>query len=1047
MEPGKRKILLKKLNLRELNAACSEGDEKAVLELLQAGNETPAKGRTLKRALSRESEERKIIEEVRLPKGSFSVSRESVEPLPIHTACQRRISSGKIVEVLLTSGSFSVEDQTVSRDTALHVACISKNLEAVGALLKFSEPRAIEECLIHQNKDGNTPFHLAAVCCSSDIIALLLDQLTTDNTHSIITKKNRLGQTCLGISISPEYKDWPTAQLLLTHSHSNPASLYSDFLSLVPDCSLTTDFKLQVLDHKSIDVFVLGNQESGKSTLISTLLQAMQPAGFAKYATMLAATFMQSHTTSETCKISIVPSTVEYQSHRGSSDHRCPVTFHDVNYYHGYSQEAIFKCTSDPLEALYIISVDMTKDIEGSILYWLHFLYRQLNEYTSVAQSPSKMKKLKILAIGTFSDLVPSSRPRLVNITDLLSRGKMNTEFASHFYWYGDHCVNTKKTSSCSAILSTIHDQCCHIPRCCLNSETKSLLAQTYILANLLLKEYPNTSVIAFNDVIGRIQSTESTLCALLPKEDPTRIEMLCQTLKHFSRFKVLMLSTARRKACYACYIIFDYKYLLRAIEQAFENLSYRSHHGIVAKQDIKDVFEYHHQFIIRFLEHLNLCENLRSQDLNIMRKSIRSSRRSRRTSNISQQSTHEVPVINLNPPVLRHKRSKSESDSYADFARMTGGKSDSDIIKSNSGTIEAKASKITSSGGEFLTVSTGTPSNKQRQISSPRSSKRSPKKEDSIYFLPTLISRVQSKELWDDNNDEYGYGFAWSLVPREGDTCFLSQKFITVMLFRLLFSFAPSPTSCKFPLERTCELWDQGIVWCDPHGARICVAVSDHNKITLSMQCLKGSEIACLSIRNEIMSDIKQKLGEFHPGFTLREILLPFEGNRGIFPVFDPLMSYAAFDKEEIRKAIVEDHTVLCTKAKKHKHVDSLLYFEPLCFLGEHLLLELFDTNNSDKQISDDFCMTFAKKLSCKWTFLAQHWETILQKYYIDSLKVSTSAKSSPHDTAMEMLTHLKDIEYKDSSDRVDTYSGLQKSLFEISIFSPESITRILAI
>lgn len=986
MEQGKRKAVL---NIRELNAACSEGNEKAVRELLRSGRTPTAKSPTLK------------------------ITRDKEAHFPIHTACQRQ-KSGKIVEMLLTSGSFSVEDQTVNWDTALHVACTSNNLEAVQGLLSYSELRSFKGCM-KQNKEGNTPLHLAALCCSSDITAFMLQQLTeTDNIHSLIAKKNKNGQTCLGIAI--KNKDWPTAQILLTHSHSNPASLCSNFLSMA-------DFNLQALDCEPIDVFVLGDQESGKSTLISTLLQASQPAGLMKFASMAVSSLISSRSTTKTCKVSIVPSTVEYRRHRGS---QCAVTFHDVNNYHGYSQEAIFKCTSEPLEALYIISVDMTtKNIEGSVLYWLHFLYRQLAEYTitCVTQSPTRTrKKLKILVVGTSNDLVSSSHSHLLSIDDLLLQERISEEFASQFSWCGDHYVNAKRISSCSAVLSKIHDTCGHLHSDCFNSETKSLLAQTHILANLLLKEYSSNSIITFNDIVDLVQSTESTLCEMLPKSDPCKIKKLCRNLKHFSRFKVLTLTRARKKIAY---VIFDYKYLLRSIEQGFSELSLRAQHGIVAKQDMKDVFK-DYRFIISFLEHLNLCEKVSSHGLEIMKRSIRSSRRSRTSR--SHGSANEVLVTDLMPHHVCHKRSKSESDSYIDFAKM----------------IKVEPKSIMSS---VDILSPGTLSNKSCQTSS-QSIKRptgSHRKEVPLYFLPTLISRVQSRELW-DGNDEYAYGFAWSLVPHDGDGWFLSSKFVTVMLFRLLFSFSPSPTTVsKFPLERTCELWDQGIVWCDPHGARICVAISDNNKITLSMQCLKGSEMACLSIRNEIMSDIKQKLKEIHPDIITRELFLPLEGNK--FPVFDPLKSNVAFDKEEIRKAIVEDRTALCTKAKQHKHYNSLLYFEPVCFLGQQLLQELFDAKNSERLISDDFCMQFAKNLSCKWTLLAKHWETILQKYYIDSLKDSTTMKGSPHDTAMEMLTRLRDIDYINPSERVDTYGGLQKSLFEISIFSRDFITRMLGL
>lgn len=208
-------------------------------------------------------------------------------------------------------------------------------------------------------------------------------------------------------------------------------------------------------------------------------------------------------------------------------------------------------------------------------------------------------------------------------------------------------------------------------------------------------------------------------------------------------------------------------------------------------------------------------------------------------------------------------------------------------------------------------------------------------------------------------------------------------------------------------------------------------------------MQCLQKYEVLCLSIRNEIMADIKQKLTEIHPNIHPRELFTPFDGIT-IFPVINPLKSYAIFDKKEILRAIMEKRPVICTEGKHHKSLDSLLHFEPLCYLSPPLLRDLFDEENKHAQISDDFCMQLAMNLSTKWTYLADHFlDTVIKKYYIDSLTDDVTMKNSPHHTAMDMLTYLKELDYREENDRVDTYEGLQRSLFEISIFSQNEVTK----
>ena len=71
---------------------------------------------------------------------------------------------------------------------------------------------------------------------------------------------------------------------------------------------------------------------------------------------------------------------------------------------------------------------------------------------------------------------------------------------------------------------------------------------------------------------------------------------------------------------------------------------------------------------------------------------------------------------------------------------------------------------------------------------------------------------------------------------------------------------------------------------------------------------------------------------------------------------------------------------------------------------------------------------MQFAKKLSTKWTYLADHFtDTVIKKYFIDSLMEDLSAKRAHHDMAMEMLTRLKVADYTEECKRADTYGGLK--------------------
>ena len=945
--------------------------------------------------------------------------------------------SKETIQLLLGKG-YSISHKTVNGDTALHVACIGGNLEAVDHLLNFSDQSSIRECLRHQNKEGNSPLHLALMSGNHQIASSLLECFMPVDFKHVISRPNRLGETCFGLTVKA--KDWNMVILLLKHSCSNPATLCHDFMLNFPECCLIE--KLQAIEHEPTNVFVLGDAKSSKTTLISTLQYSAQST-LSKILTAMP--FWGNQAASESCKCCVVPLTVEYRR----TDHKCPFVFYDVSGYRSYAQEAIFACSRNPLKALYIITVDARMNIEDSIVYWLCFLNHQLAMYRHcVGKSPMKTSKMKVkVAIAlTFCDLVSSARLQQVSSMDFPSlpiSSNADLDISSQFEWCGNFSLNARKHNSLGMpqLISILHGHCSFSYLQDSKDESQKLLAQTYILAALLLKEHLHTNVTTFSDTMGLVQHSDNQLCKLLPKED-SEIEKLCLGLELLNPFKVLLLDNQNRKFT-NWYIVLDYKYLLKSVEEALVELARYSKNGLVTRQQIKDAFIFPPDFIIRFLEHLKICEYVSCEGLESMKRSIRSSKRSRRSSRGSNLEL-SIPAIVLQG-VRKHRRTKSASDTL----------DTDDVIASRQLSASTRVSALRSSNNislvssrpEHLVVGSKHASKTPSPVASQHSSQRSVRSTASNmevphYFFPSLIPTSQPNDLWEEDSSDYSYGFSWSLVPHAGDKWFLSPKFITIVLFRLLFSFAPCPSTPKSFVDRLCKLWNRGILWSDPQGARVCVAISDENKVTLSMQCLQKYEVSCLSIRNEIMADIKQKLAEIHPNIHPRELFTPLDGI-SIFPIIDPLKSYATFDKKEILLAIMENRLVMCTQGKNHKPLDSLLHFEPLCYLSPSLLRDLFNEENRCVQISDDFCLQLAMNLSSKWTYLADHFlDTVIKKYYIDSLTDDGTLKKAPHSTAMEMLVYLKELDHhEEDEDRIDTYGGLQRSLFEISIFSPTEV------
>ena len=1023
---------------KHLREACAKGDVQGVKSLLlkldqqQQQHEAGGGGGSRRKSSQRHSKE---------PQAS-SPDREDVSfagNMPIHTACQQREPSRDVVELLLTKGGSSILDKTVSGDTALHVSCAAAanrggttDLDLVKALLSLSEQSSIRECLKHQNREGNTPLHLAALAGSHDLTSLLLSQCMPVDSKQTMGKTNKLGDTTLGVAVKGGH--WDVAALLLRHSCSNPVTFFRDFLCHFPECELVEGLP-PLLDHEPTNVIVLGDPKSSKTTLASTLHYAAQGT-LSKFFSSLGG-----RPQNESFKCCIAPLTVEYRR----SDHKCPFTFHDVSGMRSYAQEAVFSCSKDPLEALYVITVDArVPHVEEVALYWLSFLKDLLSAHRHCIDdtlTKTSMLKVKVCIALTFCDLVSSSRLQAMKKIDFMSIVDNVHKDSSSFEWFGSFNLNARKQNllDMPLFISMLHKQCT-FSSSAKESEREAghSLAQTYVLASLLLKEYSSTDIVTFSVLKRLVKDSGARLCRLLPVQDK-EIEKICHNLWVFNTFKLLTFNAQSTN----WYILLDYKYFLRSVEEALEKLSQHAKNGMVAPKQIQDAFAFPTDFVIRFLEHRKLCELVNRKGLESMMVGVRSSRKSKHSIS-SNRSTHESPsVLQEGRLVKHHRRTKSESDTL-DIDGMAPSSAPRNAITKKASEMSSSVDISSERGKErpiYLNVGKfDVPSKSPSPTQSQRSSAR---RSSTYYYFPSFIPDDQPEEFsHEEEYQEYTYGFSWSLVPKEGESWFLSPKFIAIILFRLLFSFAPHPPKPKTFVERLCKLWKRGIIWSDPQGARTCVAVCNDNKVTLSMQCLQKYEVACLSIRNEIMADIRQVLSEIHPDISPRELFAPLEGVSA-FPIVDPLaQSCVNFDKDEIWQAIAEDRPAICTQGKHHKAVESLLHFEPLCYLPCPLLVDLFSEEMKLVQVSDDFCMQLAMNLSTKWTYLAEHFrDTVVKKYFIDSLVEDVTMKAAPYNTAMELLAHLKVIDYKDESDRVDTYGGLQKSLFEISIFSPSEL------
>lgn len=938
--------LVKNYNFNPISAACLEGRVEAVEEALNAH------------------------EEPNSPNVKWGEVTDDVGWSPLHFACQQ--SGEAIVDLLLCRG-FPPLIKTLEGNTPLHLASRSGCVAVVRRLLRSSLVPL--EC---KNSDGNTPLHVACQEGQAEVVKVLLE---CSPPTKVSCSSNEAGATPLGLAI--QNSNWESARLLIHYSPVNPALFFSDLASHVPACSL-----MSTLRDDPLNIFVMGDANSGKSTFVRTL----QTEGVvSRLASMVTSAIFAAQNVNQH-RIGIVPTVTEFPV---GHDQKHQVVFYDLAGHRDYTHEAIFECIHEPLKSLFVVTVDMRDDnsaIEGKILYWLNFVWQKCSRHNSLIRP-------NVLVIGTFADKCTRAYDKLNLICRSFS-DQNKDQLVSHFTWLGNLTMNCRRTYSwgMNQLRRMIYYLCrqqereAHTPPEC------------YLLGCLVLTEPEFAEEVAVNviNLIQYILSSEDTLCKLLPQNEAKLMEF-CHLLHHFSHIKFLDCSDRPDN----CYLILKYKLLLTEISEKLctptLGQSVQLQHGILRRSDITEMFEiYPPDFITEFLESFKFCEGVPPAGLLQLQERVSTSCGSLRSS----ESTNVPPQ-----PVRHaasHRRAKSISDIPEIHRIQTPGRSNSQPF-----------------GLDIMAPREPSP-----DIRNQVRSHRPPP----YYFFPCLVSKIQP-DPW-ESNDKYAYSFAWILETAEGqENQHFSPQFVTVLLFCLGHSFAPLPPSTNSTplLDTRCRVWNSGASWTDLQGVEVCVSVHNNRSVVLSMNCPRNAEMRCLQLRNQIMDQIYELKDQIHPETQINEFLVPGDGNTTL-PLYDPsqLPAQSYYSKEEIRRAVLDNYQVVCNvEGKNPIELDTLLYFEPSCVLDHPLREQL--CSGSNEPISDDFCFSFAKQLGHRWKHLAQYYK--LPNFYVS---VIGEGGRAVHETGMEMLRYLRDSD----DHRVHTYHDLRESLQSISIFKYDKVS-----
>ena len=165
--------------------------------------------------------------------------------VPIGThLCQRC----ELIKSLITGGYCNINQQDSKGNTLLHFVCKQLDEEMLFFLLNT------DACEVNcVNLDGTTPLHLA--CSELSLVKALLESGRIKN----VSPRDKNGKTPIQLT-----HDYNIMSLLIGHG-ANPQDVYAHYGRILSMCKSAQPL------HPFLKVFVLGNSEAGKSTLIESL--------------------------------------------------------------------------------------------------------------------------------------------------------------------------------------------------------------------------------------------------------------------------------------------------------------------------------------------------------------------------------------------------------------------------------------------------------------------------------------------------------------------------------------------------------------------------------------------------------------------------------------------------------------------------------------------------------------------------------------------------------------------------------------------------------
>ena len=551
---------------------------------------------------------------------------------PLHVSCY--IKSFDIIRLLLEircSTNISNKKGEIAQniplnkdgDCLLHIACQWSDMDIMRYLIND------QKCNPNiQNLNGNTPLYIAV---ENDIIPAIFQLLKNKHCNPNILNNNHLTPLLTAIKCN----NHKVATALLQHkkcdprlcdSHGNTAlhlaciagemqpemvEVAKQLLPYVdPSCvnsagktpiELTTDYQLiQAISHivecktkqsvqTFINMFIVGNPETGKSTLVKAICQE-------------ATSILWKIVPKQVRRVkNVVPHTAGIVPTTFQSKTFGNTVLHDlagqVEYY--TSHAAVIRSTVISTPPAFIVVVNLSESEEKigqTLRYWWSFI----NNHATQSSAPPR-----VILAGSHADVVKSTGKNVQKkITALLKK------LPASFHFGGQVALDCRDPASEELkLFCSLVNQSCTALR-----QTADVDLHCHVLYAFLLEKFKDKVACTVSNVATSVKETG----ALLP-QNPDSLIPLISTLSD----KSLLLLVKGGEHCGDWWIILQKQALLRVINGTiFAPKGFSQHKdlsqstGVVPFFKLKEEFpNYNSNMVIEFLIHLEFCFKIKDHE------------------------------------------------------------------------------------------------------------------------------------------------------------------------------------------------------------------------------------------------------------------------------------------------------------------------------------------------------------------------------------------------------------------------------------------------